>query len=242
MNYSLLQSIKLRFLCAITLCVFLLTVHTLSGQNTLSQNTQINIGLGFVTPLLQSGYELERSLDIRDDGLSYYENSQGVRSDVGSYSSNTGSNFSLGFYKPIKKVEGLMLGAMMRMALTGSEPSDGGYEEGFYFNFFQINLALKYYPIEKTNLYALLDFGSASVLTKNRFVNEEGEQNFFHQFGIGLGGSIGAGYSFSVFKKKDKAIELQLLYQQMRTRVEVNEVGDDQWVFGALSLNAIIVF
>lgn len=222
---------------------FLLFNHSLVyGQNPISEKKQVHLGFGFVAPILQSGFELDRSSTLRNEGLSYYQDSQGDRASVGNYPSNTGAGFSLGFYKPLKGVKGLMIGASVRMALTGSEPSNGGYAEAYYFNFFQINLAVKYYPFETNNWHVLGEFGSASVLTKNRFLNEQGEQNFFHQFGVGLGGGVGFGYSFLPFKNKEKAIELQLLYQLMSTRVEVNEVGDDQWKFGAIGINVVFVF
>jgi hypothetical protein len=79
-------------------------------------------------------------------------------------------------------------------------------------------------------------------LTKNRFINEEGEQNFFHQFGIGSGGSLAVGYSFLPFKDKTKTLDLQVVYQQLSTRVEVNGIGDDQWKFGALNYTMAFSF
>ncbi|MEQ9402852.1 MAG: hypothetical protein RIM99_04640 [Cyclobacteriaceae bacterium] len=213
--------------------------YALSAQNPYAQEKQIQFGIGFTLPILQNGFELERSRDLRDEGLSYYQNSQGDRANVGSYPSNKGINITLGFYKPLKKVDGLMWGGVLRMAMTGSEPEEGGYSEAFYFNFFQINAGLKYYPLEKAGFYSLLDVGPASVLTKDRFINESGDQNFFHQFGVGLGGSVGVGYEVQTLKNKENSLDLQLVYQQMRTRVEVYETGDDNWNFGALSLNIV---
>ena len=80
------------------------------------------------------------------------------------------------------------------------------------------------------------------MLTKNRFINEESDQNFFHQFGIGSGGSLGVGYSFLPFKDKAKSIDAQIIYQQLSTRVEVNGIGDDQWKFGALNFTVAFSF
>jgi hypothetical protein len=211
------------------------------AQNPLSQKTQVEVGIGFVTPFLQSGQELMRSEGLRDQGLSYFEDSEGNRKSVGGYSALRGFSLNIGFYKPLKKVNGLMLGAMVRNSQTGSTPDDG-YAEGYYFNFITAGLAAKYYPFEKANFFAKADIGMAAVFTKNRFINDGGEQNFFHQFGIGSGGSLGVGYSFLPFKDKSKSVDAQLLYQQLSTRVEVNGIGDDQWKFGALNFTLAVSF
>jgi hypothetical protein len=71
------------------------------------------------------------------------------------------------------------------------------------------------------------------VLTKNRFLNGSGQQNFFHQFGIGTHAGLGAGYSLTPFGKAQKSLDLQVAYGQFSARVEVNGVGNDRWQFGA---------
>lgn len=218
-----------------------ISISPLYTQNPLSQNTQVEVGMGFTTPFLQSGTELMRSQDLRDNQQSYFQDSQGNRKDVGAYSNLKGFSLNIGFYKPLKRVNGLMLGAMVRNAQTGSQPGDG-YAEGYFFNFITAGIALKYYPFESVNLFTKADFGLASVLTKNRFINEEGDQNFFHQFGIGSGGSLGIGYSFLPFKNQLRSIDAQVSYQQLSTRVEVNDVGDDQWKFGALNITLALSF
>jgi len=213
----------------------------LSAQNQLAQSTKVEVGIGFALPFLQGGNELMRSQDLREQGLSYFQDSEGNRNNVGAYSGLKGYSLNIGFYKPLKKAKGLMVGAMVRNTQTGSTP-DAGYPEAYFFNFITAGVAMKYYPFEKTGLFGKADFGLASVLTKNRFVNETAEQNFFHQFGIGSGGSVGMGYSFSPFKNKAQSVDLQALYQQMSTRVEVNGIGDDQWKFGSLTFAIAMSF
>ena len=226
---------------SIVLAASIFGVAHVNGQNPLSQTTQVEVGIGYATPFLQSGQELTRSEDVRDQSLSYYPDSQGNRKNVGSYSSLKGYSFNIGFYKPLRKTNGLMLGAMVRNTQTGSTPDDG-YSEAYFFNFITAGVALKYYPFENVNFFAKADYGLAAVLTKNRFINEEGDQSFFHQFGIGSGGSVGVGYSFVPFKDKSKSLDVQALYQQLSTRVEVNGIGDDQWKFGALNLTVAMSF
>ena len=225
----------------VAFAVSVLYLNYVNAQNPLSRTTQVEVGIGFVSPFLQSGQELTRAEDLRDQGLSYFEDSEGNHKNVGSYSSLRGYSFNIGFYKPLRKANGLMLGAVVRNTQTGSTPDDG-YPEGYYFNFITAGIAAKHYPFEKTNLFVKADFGLAAVFTKNRFINEEGDQNFFHQFGIGSGGTLGLGYSFLPLKDKSKSLDVQLLYQQLSTRVEVNGIGDDQWKFGALHVAVALSF
>ena len=226
------------------LSAILLTIgyQNSAAQNPLSQNTQVEINSGWVTPFLQSGSELMRAEGLRNNGQSYFAGSEGNRRQVGDYSGLSGFSFGIGFYKPVRWAKGLMLGAVVRNSQTGSEPEEGGYEEGYFFNFLTAGAAAKYYPFEANNVFLLADLGLGAVFTKNRFLNESNEQEFFHQFGIGSSGSIGVGYAFTPYSNKEKALGLRVIYQQLSTRVEVNGIGDDQWQFGALNVGTAIVF
>lgn len=179
--------------------------------------------------------------DVRDAGESFFIDPQGQRRDVGSYPRLFGWKVNVGYYKPLEAVNGLMLGAQSQNALTGSQPAIGGYGEGYFFNVLSLGVAAKYYPLTASNLFFKADVGLASVLTKNRFVNADGEQSFFHHFGVGPGGSIGLGYSFAI-GDSSRSLEVSLVYQQVRARVEVDGIGDDDWNFGALSLHTGLVF
>jgi hypothetical protein len=185
-------------------------------------------------PFFNKGKELMRAKELRDAQQSYFADISGNRKNVGSYSQSSGYNFSMGFYKPIKRIKGLMLGALVRNAQTGSTPSIGGYEEAYFFNFITAGVAVKYYPFTKNNLFVKSDFGIAAVLTKNRFLNVSNEQNFFYQFGIGNAFGFELGYGFTPFKNKKQSIEVKTGYQLSNTRVEVNGIGDDNWQLGAL--------
>jgi hypothetical protein len=86
-----------------------------------------------------------------------------------------------------------MLGTILRASLTGTQPA-AGYEEAYYFNFISVGFGAKYYPLDETNLFIMVDAGLASVFTKNRYLNELNQQNFFHQFDIGTNATLGPGY------------------------------------------------
>jgi hypothetical protein len=215
------------------------------GQNEsprIWETTQVNVNIGFSVPLLYSGVELMRAETLRENGLSYYQNAEGSRRSVGEYSNLSGFTMGFAFYKPIRKVKGLMLGAKLTNVQTGTQPAQGGEAEAYYFNFLQGTAAAKYYPIRSQNLFVNGEFGIASVFTKNRFLNSAGEQNFFHQFGIGTGFGVGIGYDLTPFRNKTKALTFNASYQNMSTRVEVNGIGDDRWEFGALNFTAGVTF
>lgn len=226
----------------VTSLCFLFTSINIFGQNQFSQRTQVEVGYGIVFPYLKNGNELMDSKKIRDLGQSYYENANEQRQNVGKYSRQQGWSLAMAFYKPIKKVTGLMIGGAVRNALTNSTPENGGYAEGYYFNFLTAAAAIKYYPFSKNNTYLKSEFGMGSVWTKNRFIDENGKQSFFHQFGIGTGFVLGLGYSIKPFKTNDLAIDLSIIYHLLKTRVEVNNIGDDQWSFNALNFQFAINF
>ncbi len=112
-----------------------------------------------------------------------------------------------------------MLGAAFRLSQTRLESAEGGYAEGYYFNYDLLGPVLKYYPFAHYNFFVKAEVGMAVVLTKNRYLNSAGEQNFFHQFGIGTGAGIGAGYSLTPFRNKRTFIDLLASYGQSSTRV-----------------------
>ncbi len=80
------------------------------------------------------------------------------------------------------------------------------------------------------------------MLTRNRFIAANDEQNFFHQLGVGTGGSLGIGYSLTPFKNKLKVLDFGLNYQLANSRVEVNTIGNDNWRYGALQILLVANF
>jgi|GEM_PF-1073650 len=212
------------------------------AQNTEPYNAEVEVGVSFVLPQLQSGTELLRAQDLREAGQSYYADENGQRANVGSYRNLSGYQLSVGWYKPLRRVRGLKLGALVRNVQTGSTPSDGGYAEAYFFNFITAGVAAQYRPLSTLPLFVKADFGLAAVLTKNRYVPTGGTQSFFHQFGIGTAFGAEVGYVFSLHAKTGLGLELKTGYQWAKTRVEVNGIGDDRWGFGALSIGTALHF
>jgi len=137
---------------------------------------------------------------------------------------------------------GLSVGLLVNSGQTGSTPSEGGYEEGYFFNYLNFGTGLQYYPVETNNLYFKGEVGMGSVFTKNRFINANNEQDFLHHFGIGIEGGGAIGYTLTPFQNKMMGINLEIQYQLYSTRVEVSGIGDDQWRFGSLNLSAAVQF
>lgn len=135
-------------------------------RNPLSAQTQVEVGLGFATPFLRGGDELERAKALRESGLSYYQGNNGDRRNVGSYRSLAGWSVSTAFYKPLRRVSGLMLGSAFRLSQTGSEPAEGGYAEGYYFNYVSVGPALKYYPFARNHFFLKGEAGLAPCSPK----------------------------------------------------------------------------
>jgi hypothetical protein len=219
-----------------------LLVQQTYSQSALRDVPRMFVSTGFVTPRFYGGTELLRAADLRQDGASYFKNSEGDRRPVGSYANNTGFSLSIGYYLPLKKVPGLSLGALVNSGQTGSNPATAGYEEGYFFNFVNVGFGLQYYPLAQADLYLKGELGMGSVFTKNRFLNAAGEQDFLHHFGIGMEGGLGVGYTFTPFPNKTIGLFFEGTYQYYRTRVEVSGIGDDNWRFGAWHLSGGLYF
>lgn len=207
-----------------------------------SQRLQAQASVGFALPLLHSGSELSRSKALRDAGLSYYADPMGQRRSVGDYPANTGFSLGLGFHVPLRGVRGLMLGGSVVSTQTGAQPSTGGYEEGYFFNYLAAGLSVKYYPWTNDGWFAQLDGGLGSVFTKNRFKDATNAQRFFHQFGIGQSFGLSLGHTLLPFKNKNLGFELRGAYTYYSTRVEVDGTGDDQWGFSSVGVSVGLVW
>lgn len=205
----------------------------------LYQKTQIFVNAGLSKPFLNSGKELLRGKTLRENNESYFLNSNGERRDVGSFSNQFGWNLGIGFYKPMTKFNHLMWGTEVNMNLTGSTPS-AGFEEAYFFNYISMNLGLKYYALKHN--FVKVNAGVSSVMTKNRFINEVGNQSFFHQFGIGYNIQTSLGYNLPINNSKLSALEFELEFQYSSVRVEVNNIGNDQWEHTALAAKIGVLF
>jgi hypothetical protein len=222
----------------------LLAAPRLAAQSELapSRRLQAQASVGFALPLLHSGSELTRARALRDAGLSYYADAMGQRRSVGDYPANTGFALGLAFHVPLRRVRGLLLGGSVVSTQTGAQPSTGGYEEGYFFNYLSAGFSAKYYPWAERGWFVQLDGGLGAVFTKNRFKNDADQQRFFHQFGIGQSLGLSLGHTLLPFKNKNLGLELRGAYTYYSTRVEVDGLGDDGWGFSSLGLSVGLVW
>ncbi|MGB3541804.1 hypothetical protein [Rubrivirga sp.] len=200
---------------------------------------QLEFSVGVVLPQVLGGEELLRSRDLRDAGLSYHAGPDGARRDVGDYGALTGFRLEVAYHRPLTR--GLLYGVVVNSSLTGTQPSEGGYAEGYFFNTVDVGPSLKVYPLD-SGAYVRGTVGMASVFTKDRFVGDSGEQEFFHQFGIGVGGQLDVGYTLAPFADPTIGVEVRAGYRLSTARVEVNGLGDDAWRYGSLHADVGIVF
>lgn len=212
------------------------------AQNNISSRPSVSFSFGFVTPQFFGGEELVSSFNLRREELSYFKNENGERQSVGNYGPNTGFTLGIAYYLPLPNVKGLNIGLLVNSGQTGSSPSSDGYSEGYFFNFLNFGAGVQYYPKEDSKLYVKAEVGMGSVFTKNRFVNSSGSQDFLHHFGIGIESGVGIGYTLTPFKSEVLGINLEVQYQFYSTRVEVSNIGDDIWRFGALSIGTGLQF
>jgi hypothetical protein len=226
--------------------IFLFTCLVLSisafAQHESTAQPRVFFSAGFVAPQFLSGTELTRAYELRQQGLSYFQDQDGTHKSVGSYPANSGFSLSIGYYLPVKKLRGLSVGLLVNSGQTGSSPSEDGYAEGYFFNFVNFSGGFQYYPFANNQLYVKGEVGMGSVFTKNRFLDQDGQQDFLHHFGIGLEAGGALGYTFFPFKSERLGLFVEAQYQYYSTRVEVSGVGNDPWRFGALHLSGGIQF
>ncbi len=220
----------------------LATPDGLQAQHPHADARQVEIGVGIGAPFLQGGTELLRARAIRDEGRSYFAAPDGSRRAVGGYSALLGFSLHLSYQDPVSWRPGLLVGAAARFTLSGSQPSEGGYDEGYFFNSVTLGLNAKGYPWPGRGAFVRGEAGLGATFTKDRFRDEERRQGYHHQFGIGPAGALGAGYTFGPLRGGHRSLDVQALYQQLRSRVEVNGLGDDPWTTGALHLMVTLNF
>jgi hypothetical protein len=200
--------------------------------------TQVFVPFGWTAPYFFSGQEIMRSAELRNQETSYFTPT-GTKRSVGTYRAPSGFAFGIGFMSPIPALQGLMLGSGVYTSLTGSTPSGSGITEGYFFNFLLATFAARYYVLGSP-VFVQGEVGVASVWTKNRYLNANGAQEFFHQFGFGAGAAATLGFSVNPFQNSPLGFDITVSYQAMNSRVEVNTIGDDVWVFGALRIGGAV--
>ncbi len=231
----------MKTLCS-TAVLILFPLVSIFAQNEIATKPRVYFSSGFVTPQFYGGKELMNAYRLRQNGKSHFQDETGNRNNVGTYGRNTGFTLGIGYYIPIPKIKNLSVGLLVNSGQTGSTPSESDYAEGYFFNFLNFGIGTQYYLFDKTNLYVKAEAGMGSVFTKNRFINSESKQDFLHHFGIGLEGGGGIGYTLTPFENSKVGINLEANYQFYSTRVEVSNIGNDQWRFGVLNLSAGIQF
>lgn len=231
----------LPWLIVILLCLSIRPLRSQTVRETQS-NKELEVSLGLSVPQLYGGQALMASAAVRNEGYSYYQSSNGTRKKVGSYPQISGWVLAVSYAKQLKENSDWWFGASVRSSLGGTEPETGAYAEGYFFNHLSASTLAKFKPVWAHGFSIKAEAGMSSVFTKNRYIKSNDTQGFLHQFGIGYAAGAAIQYQFKPVKSWNSELLLSTLYQYNSTRVEVEGIGDDNWIFGSLQLSGGLIF
>lgn len=160
-----------------------------------------------------------------------------VQSYGGSFDPSIGNNLLMGFYVAPEQWKGLGVGA--RIKGTFGTSVEGDFGNSYIFNYYNLALAVKYYPISRTfnkGLYVRGSLGFGQFTTKR--VNEA-TNLYKHQYAIGTSLMGGLGWTFP-FKKTALSLEAEFDYSNRNGTIDGQ--GDAQYSSGQLGANIILSF
>jgi hypothetical protein len=215
-------------------------MYSLQAQNQKPwEHKQVQFFVGFTAAKLMAGTELLSAQDLRNQGLSYGQKFGNQPKNVGSYPKITGGNFGIKYFAPNKLIKRLMTGTYFRGVMTGVNP-DVGDQEGYYFNPISLGITAKYYPIAAINLSIVAEAGMGGIMTKNRYIDDTGNQKYHHQYGIGSSTAVGLAYFIRL--KNEFGVEFLTQYQSLNVNVEVDNIGSDNWRTSLWNTSLILSF
>ena len=145
--------------------------------------------------------------------------------EAGNFSSSGGWLATIAVYRKFKKINHFLFG--LRFKSLGAEASRGGNNQEMFYNYWGSAVSAKYYPFDKTarkGLHFHTDFFFITQFTQK--YRNRATKDFFHQFGIGNGISLGTGYDFDVGKKKKTNLTIGIEYQIDSRTGEVQGIGN----------------
>jgi len=155
----------------------------------------------------------------------------------GSAKPGTGNNILAGFYVAPVKWRGLGVGT--RISGSFGAPVEGDFGDQYIFNYYNLAVAAKYYPLSREfgrGLYARGSFGFGQLTTK-RF-NEE--TNFFrHQYALGTSLMGGLGYTVPL---KGFSLSLEAEFESASRSGTIDGMGSQTFRSGQVGANVILGF
>jgi hypothetical protein len=155
----------------------------------------------------------------------------------GTFEPSVGSNLMMAFYISPEKWKGFGVGS--RIQGTFGSPTSGTNNSEYFFNYYNLSLAAKYFLLSKefnkgVYVNGSVGFGQFTAKRSNEAANE-----YQHQFAIGTSLMGGIGYTFP-FKKNALSIEMQ--YEYANRNGTVDGIGDVSFTSGQIGGNIILSF
>lgn len=155
----------------------------------------------------------------------------------GSFSPGIANNLMMGFYVAPINWKGLGIGSRIKGSFGTSVEGDNG--DSYIFNYYNLALTAKYYPISKEfnrGLYARGSFGFGQFTTKR--VNEA--MNIYkHQYAIGTTLMGGIGYTIPI---KKMALSFEAEFEYSNRNGTIDGKGSTSYQSGQLGGNIILSF
>jgi hypothetical protein len=155
----------------------------------------------------------------------------------GSAQAGTGNNILAGFYVAPEKWRGLGVGS--RISGSFGAPVEGDFGDDYIFNYYNLALAAKYYPLSREFGRGLYLRGSAGFgqLTTKRF---DDERNFYrHQYALGTSLMGGVGYTLPL---KGFSLGLETEFESAARSGTVDGLGSQTFRSGQVGVNFIVGF
>ena len=157
-------------------------------------------------------------------GITIFGSGLKERVNAGNFSSSAGGLASLAAYRKFKKINHLNFGVKYKSLGAGPAKGDNGQE--MFFNYWGAAFTSKYFPFDKNarkGIYLQGDYFFVSQFTQK--YRTTANKNFDHQFAIGNGFVVGAGYDFPIGKGQTM-LTIGVEYEMNSRNGEVTGIGD----------------
>lgn len=155
----------------------------------------------------------------------------------GSFDPGIGNNLMMGFYIAPEKWRGLGVGSRIKGTFGTSVEGDNG--DSYIFNYYNLAVTAKYYPLSgqfNKGLYLRGSFGFGQFTSKR--VNEASNL-YKHQYAIGTSLMGGLGWTFPLRKM---ALSFEAEFEYANRNGTIDGKGDAGYKSGQLGGNIILSF
>jgi hypothetical protein len=157
------------------------------------------------------------------------------------FSSSGGWLASIAAYHKFKKVNHLVFGVKFKSLAAEASKDNSGQE--MFFNYWGAAASIKYFPFDKNarkGVYLQGDYFFITQFTQK--YRSKAKKEFNHQFGIGSGFVIGAGYDIVFGGKTKTMMTIGLEYQIDNRQGEVTGIGDKKFASSNYGIMAGVKF